>query len=135
MTDKFDHVFICPSDFDKSLAFYRDVLGFSVTSQWGRSGEPRGVQLSRGEASVVLAEHHTVEKQDLSWSEGRRGHAPTIHLATPDADNRFGELPQGVHLKISPENTHWGTRWFVVEDPDGNLIAYEGPAKAGAGGQ
>jgi hypothetical protein len=26
---------------------------------------------------------------------------------------------------VKPEATHWGTRWFVVRDPDGNLIAYE----------
>jgi uncharacterized glyoxalase superfamily protein PhnB len=25
----------------------------------------------------------------------------------------------------APEATHWGTRWFVVKDPDGNLIAFE----------
>jgi hypothetical protein len=23
------------------------------------------------------------------------------------------------------EATHWGTRWFVVRDPDGNLVAFE----------
>jgi uncharacterized glyoxalase superfamily protein PhnB len=24
-----------------------------------------------------------------------------------------------------PGPTHWGTRWFVVRDPDGNTIAFE----------
>ena len=28
------------------------------------------------------------------------------------------------------EPTHWGTRWFVVKDPDGNLIAFEQNANA-----
>jgi hypothetical protein len=26
---------------------------------------------------------------------------------------------------FAPEATHWGTRWFVARDPDGNLIAFE----------
>jgi uncharacterized glyoxalase superfamily protein PhnB len=26
---------------------------------------------------------------------------------------------------VRPEQTHWGMRWFVVKDPDGNLLAFE----------
>jgi hypothetical protein len=28
---------------------------------------------------------------------------------------------------VHPEAMQCGTRWFVVSDPDGNLIAYEQP--------
>ena len=37
----------------------------------------------------------------------------------------FAELAaQGAAL-LAPEASHWGTRWFVARDPDGNLIAFE----------
>ncbi|HEU5295665.1 MAG TPA: MOSC domain-containing protein [Burkholderiaceae bacterium] len=40
--DQFDPVFIEPSSYDASLAFYRDGLGWQVLFAWGRDGEPRG---------------------------------------------------------------------------------------------
>lgn len=53
------------------------------------------------------------------------GARPTVHLAVDDLDVRYAQIaPSGTAL-FAPEATHWGTRWFVVRDPDGNLIAYE----------
>jgi uncharacterized glyoxalase superfamily protein PhnB len=56
---------------------------------------------------------------------GQQGEVPTVHLDIHDLDARFRTLPKGTHVVTPPEDTHWGTRWFVVRDPDGNLIAFE----------
>ncbi|HVJ54631.1 MAG TPA: VOC family protein [Aliidongia sp.] len=123
MTDRFDHLFIAPRDFAASLAFYRDILGMEVTASWGGDGEPRGAMLRRGGVALVLAEPHD-EKADHAWREGRRGHAPTLHLSVEGLSERFAEIPPGDHVRIAPEATHWGAEWFVLEDPDGNMIAF-----------
>ncbi len=91
---------------------------------WGGGGEPRGARLtSRGGFSVVIAEPHS-DSDDKAWEEGRSGTRPTIHLSTNSIDDRYKEVPQGEHIVIKPEKTHWGTKWFVVRDPDGNMIAF-----------
>jgi catechol 2,3-dioxygenase-like lactoylglutathione lyase family enzyme len=123
MKDRFDHLFIAPSDFDRALAFYRDVLGWRTVTSWGGSSEPRGVILDGGAIEVVLAERHPSD--DHSWSDGVNGRRPTVHLVVDDLDGRFEELVPRAPVVVQPETTHWGTRWFVIEDPDGNLIAYE----------
>ena len=116
--DRFHHLFIQPADFDASLKFYRDTLGWSVTEQWGDEREGRGAILSGGGVKVVIAERHVSEAAD--------GNArPTLHLDIHDIDKRFKALPKGAHVVSEPEATHWGTRWFVVRDPDGNEIAFE----------
>jgi len=114
MVDRFHHLFIAPADFDKSVAFYRDVLGWNVTRTWNGNGAGRGVVLSGGGVEVVLAE-------DRGGARPR----PTLHLDIHDIDARFRALPAGSHVVTRPEATPWGTRWFVVRDPDGNLIAFE----------
>jgi uncharacterized glyoxalase superfamily protein PhnB len=48
-----------------------------------------------------------------------------LHLRVADLDQRFAQIPDGTDIVVRPEETHWGTRWFVVKDPDDNLIAYE----------
>ncbi len=59
MMDKFDHIFINPSDFYKSLDFYKNTLGWKLVSSWGEEDEERGAILkSDGDVSVVLAEEH-----------------------------------------------------------------------------
>ena len=112
MIDRFDHLFIAPQDFEASLAFYRDVLGWAILTTWGDGGKERGAVLSGGGIKVVLA-------------EGHQGPRANVHLDIHDVDGRFHRLPKGAHVVVEPEDTHWGTRWFVVRDPDGNLIAFE----------
>jgi len=125
--DKFDHVFINPSNFDKSLDFYKNTLGWKVVSSWGEKGEERGAVLkSDGGVSVVLAEEHN--SQD-SAAKGKSEHKPTVHLNTENIDERFKKIGHGSHVVVKPEDTHWGTRWFVVKDPDGNLLAFNTPKK------
>lgn len=124
--DRFHHVFIEPSSFDASLAFYRDGLGWQVLFSWGGNGEPRGAGLGSGAMQVVLAEPHPAT--DHSKSHGINGSRPTVHLQVDDIDARYDELDrQGLAL-FPPEATHWGTRWFVARDPDGNILAFEQPA-------
>ena len=121
--DQFDHVFVQPSSFDDSLAFYRDALGWKVMFSWGENGEPRGASLSSGAMSIVLAEPHPAE--DKSKSHGINGTRPTVHLLVEDLDQRYEQISIAGVALFAPESTHWGTRWFVAKDPDGNLIAYE----------
>jgi catechol 2,3-dioxygenase-like lactoylglutathione lyase family enzyme len=122
MDKKFDHLFIHPSDFDKSVDFYERILGLQRLTSWGSGDESRGVVLSSGDFTVVLAERHLAEA-DQSWDKGVSGTKPTIHLKTRDIKSVFSQMEQGNHIVVEPEATHWGTFWFVVSDPDGNLIA------------
>jgi len=117
MSDRFHHMSLAPRDFDASVAFYRDTLGWSVTESWGGKGLPRGAILSGGGCKVVLVE-------SSSSTEGTMA-KPRLHLDIHDIDKRFAKLPPGAHVVYPPQDTPWGTRWFVVRDPDDNLIAFE----------
>lgn len=128
MNDRFDHLFIEPASFDATLAFYRDTLGWSIDFQWGQGNEPRGAQLNGGGVRLVIAEDHPAE--DHSKSGGINSHRPTLHLHVDDLDARYQSLLDRSVVVVHPEATHWGTRWFVLRDPDGNLIAYETPNSA-----
>jgi catechol 2,3-dioxygenase-like lactoylglutathione lyase family enzyme len=118
VSDRFHHLFIKPSDFEASLAFYRDTLGWEVTETWGGTGKERGAILSGGGIRVVLSER-SAETKDA------RGTQPSVHLDIHDVDQRFRKIGSGKHVVAQPEDTPWGTRWFVLRDPDGNLIAFE----------
>lgn len=117
MIDRFHHLLIQPADYEASVAFYRDTLGWTVTREWGGAqDEDRGVILSGGGMKVILA------NQGVSGFPRGRAH---LHLDIHDIDARFKRLTPSMDVVVPPGPTPWGTRWFVVRDPDGNLIAFE----------
>jgi uncharacterized glyoxalase superfamily protein PhnB len=121
-------LFIAPADFDRAIAFYRDTLRWRPVASWGGGGEPRGAIVNGGGIEVVLAERHAAD--DHARPQGSNEQRPTVHLRVDDIDARFRELAATAEIVVTLEKTHWGTRWFVVRDPDGNLIAYEQPLPA-----
>jgi len=116
MIDRFHHIFVHPRDFDRSLGFYRDALGWSVTRSWGEDGKPRGAILSGGGVKSVLSE------EDVT---GGAAKGPEVFFDIHDIDERFKALPQDVDVVVPPGPNAWGTRWFVIRDPDGTLLAFE----------
>ena len=117
MSDRFDHLAIAAADFDQSLAFYRDVLRWRVIDEWPDRGAGRGAVLTGGGIRLVLSERDATGVEPTP--------SPRLHLDIHDIDARFKEMPAGAHVLRRPEQTQWGTRWFVVKDPDGNVIAFE----------
>lgn len=127
---KFDHLFIQPLDWGKSFQFYTETLGWKVDHQFGEAADAgRFANLRYGEFAMILAEDHDMtapsQKPTVYKTKGRI----SLHFHTDDVDATFGTIKDGSHVLTRPENTHWGTRWFVVEDPDGNQFAWQGPAK------
>lgn len=126
--EKFEHLFIQPRDYTKSFQFFREVLGWTVTYSHGDSSDAgRLAYFSYNDFKLVLAEDHDLShpktKPEVYKTKGRI----SIHFDTNDVDESFSRIKGGPHVVTHPENTHWGTRWFVVEDPDGNQFGWQGP--------
>jgi catechol 2,3-dioxygenase-like lactoylglutathione lyase family enzyme len=118
------------SDLDRSLAVYRDVLGFHVHV---RRPEERFAYLVRENAHLTLEE---------ATGPGRRFHtAPleypfgrgvNLQIEVADVDALYGAVRRaGLDIRI-PLEERWyrhddselGNRQFVVADPDGYLLRF-----------
>ena len=66
----FDHIFIAPQDFDKSMSFYRDTLSFQEVQSWGEQGTRGALLKSAAGMAVVIAEQHE-PAGDAAWSARR----------------------------------------------------------------
>lgn len=104
---------------DKSLAFYRDVLGFVLKDKWEEEGAVTGVELLAGSVTFWLG-------QD-DWKKGRgrvKGEGCRIYCGTTqDIDLLAARVRStGTALAEEPKDMSWGGRAFAVRDPDGFLI-------------
>ena len=102
------------SDIAASLAYYRDVLGFQVTFQYG---QPLSYAcLCRDEIAVHL----------LASSRTKRlpGHG-AICVFVRDVDQIYAEVSgRGAKLLNQPEDRDYGMRDFDVVDADGNQLTF-----------
>jgi lactoylglutathione lyase len=104
------------NDIDKSLAWYRDVLGFTVSGRWEMDGELRGAELSAGDVLFMIG-------QD-DWQKGRgrvKGVGVRLYCETnQDIDKIAARIKAaGGTLASEPTDQSWGYREFSVDDPDG----------------
>jgi catechol 2,3-dioxygenase-like lactoylglutathione lyase family enzyme len=129
------HVSITVSDADRSVAFYRDKLGFNVVGVSEASGDELAEALGLNEASlkvVVMEQGNMVlELIEYALPDDRHMVAPRpcdvgcMHMAleVDDIHALFDELSaQGVKFntppKRNPDSIDWAW-WCYMQDPDG----------------
>lgn len=103
-------------DLGASLAWYRDVVGFTVEETYERDGEMAGVSLVAGEVRLFLS-------QD-DWAKGRdrvKGQGMGLYMSTVQDVDVLAERirERGGELASEPADMPWGVRSFTLKDPDG----------------
>ena len=139
------HIAICTRDMDKSLAFYRDILGMKVLfdgptdpTEGGRTQNFEQVRKSRrrvslsfgtGQKPTLTITSHAGEEiagQPLKLDQMGITH---FSFTVPDTEVLLQELQaKGVPLAGSREafaNAQGRVRSFYVHDPDGILIQFD----------
>lgn len=123
---RFDHIFLSAKGRPELFAFYRDIMGMEVVQEWGGEGQPRGqVLTSKSGFSVTIAEPHAAS--DHAWTDGVNGPRPTLYFEVSDVRWMFESLEKDVDVVVAMEQTHWGVTWFVIRDPNDNLLAFFQP--------
>lgn len=118
-----------------AIRFYRDMLGFTVTSKSKTMSEDgddvNWAMLELGSATVMLNTAYdpdeVPEKPDRArWS----GHQDTcLFLGSPDVDGAYRELlKRGVVLE-PPKVTWYGMKQLYLTDPDGFGICFQWKAE------
>ncbi|HSS45516.1 MAG TPA: VOC family protein [Thermoanaerobaculia bacterium] len=115
-------------DVHKSLAWYRDVVGFVVGERWEDKGELMGVELKAGRVSFMIGQDDWKKGRDRKKGEGFRLYCTT----TQDIDAiAAGIKARGGKLDSEPQDQQWGTRDFSFTDPDGFKITIAKETKRG----
>jgi uncharacterized glyoxalase superfamily protein PhnB len=115
------------ADIERSCGFYCEKLGFTQVFSYG---EPAYyAQVSRDAARLNL---RCVERAaiDTKMRDGEELLSASMTVATADEIKLlFLEFQgAGVAFRQTLKKQPWGAKNFIVEDPDGNLLLFAGPA-------
>ena len=113
------------NDLQRSLAWYRDVIGFVVTDEWRVEGTLRGVEMRAGSVDIFLGQDDWKRGRDRIKGEGFRIYGRTVG----DIDKLAASIKaRGGVLSHEPQTQSWGERDFSMVDPDGFRITFSSGA-------
>jgi uncharacterized glyoxalase superfamily protein PhnB len=109
------------TDLRRSIAFYRDVLGFMVGEEWRENGALAGVEILAGSVNVFLSQDDFAKGRDRQKGLGFRVRCHT----TQDIDRFAAQIKErGGMLDEEPKDMPWGERLFMISDPDGFKLSF-----------
>ena len=119
------------SDLEVSLAWYRDVVGFTIDHRYEREGNLIAIALKAGEVRILIVQDDGAKGMDRSKGEGL-----SLQITTPQSIDELARCikERGGTLALEPTTVPWGPRMFRLQDPDGFkfTISSGTPARADA---
>lgn len=107
------------NDLQKSLAWYRDVVGFTEGERYERDGSLRAVVLEAGDMQILIGQDDGAKGMNRAKGQGMSFQF-TTDQSIDDIANRIKS--NGGTLESEPIDTPWGARTFRLSDPDGFKI-------------
>ncbi len=104
------------NDLHKSLAWWRDVVGFTVQEEHMRDGKLGAVSLVAGGVRLIVGQDDGAKGWDRAKGEGF-----SLYITTAqDVDEVAAAIKsRGGSLDQEPTDMPWGARAFRLTDPDG----------------
>jgi uncharacterized glyoxalase superfamily protein PhnB len=118
------------SDIERSTAFYRDVLGFSIVQTVPDGAPFVFVWLRRDEVSVFVNAAHAVSEEHPGFAKRTAGGTNTMFFTMEAADVAAGIDALFEHVKsrapvfMPLKDQFYGMREFGIEDPDGHVVLF-----------
>lgn len=118
------------SSVERSLAFYRDVLGFSVSATVPEGTGPFVFAwMQRDGVSVFLNSRESVEEHAALASRAIGGTATLFITIEADdvaggVDGLFATVSTRAKVMMALKDQFYGMREFGIEDPDGYVIFF-----------
>jgi predicted lactoylglutathione lyase len=106
------------NDVGRSIAWYRDGLGFFVAERWEEGGQLKGVMLKAGACHLALAQDDFAKGRDRPKGVGFRIWCETLQ----DVDAIAARLRAFGGSFTEEPGDHWDMYSFTAEDPDGFKI-------------
>jgi catechol 2,3-dioxygenase-like lactoylglutathione lyase family enzyme len=122
--------FLPHSDWEASLAFYRDTLGFEVRNDVGYNGMHWVTVGPKGQPGTSIVLYPPAATPGITDDERRvieemmaKGTYATLLLATHDLEGTFERLQaRDAEIVQEPTDQPYGVRDCAVHDPAGNMI-------------
>lgn len=111
-------------DMEKSTAFYRDVLGFTMGQTVPDQAPFVFVWMKRDEVSVFLNDITAAAHDYPHAAQLPSGGTAALFFVVSDVDGYHAQVAPKANIVMPLKTQFYGMREFAVTDPDGHLITF-----------
>jgi len=111
-------------DVAKSLAFYHDVLGFTIGETVPDKEPFVFVWMKHGDVSVFLNDINAAAHDYPAAASLPQGGTAALFFIITDVDGYHAEVAPKTKVIMPLKTQFYGLREFAVTDPDGHIITF-----------
>jgi catechol 2,3-dioxygenase-like lactoylglutathione lyase family enzyme len=124
--------FLEVTDVDETIAFYTDVLGFTVTDSIAADGHRVWASLLKDDVRLMVNRMHTHDDDEDDGHGHDHPHEPaltgSLYFNVDDVDKLAIDLGGKVPLEFGPTTQPHGMREIAVVDPNGYVLVFGTPS-------
>jgi len=109
---------------ERSIAFYRDILGFTVTMTVPEEGPHVFAAVSSGPIEVFFNAIASAVAEYPAFKDRPIGGTLTLFMEVVHIHEAYAALRDKVNIVMPLEKKWYGVTEFAFEDPDGYLLTY-----------
>jgi len=110
---------------ETTVAFYRDVLGFSVIAQVPPEGGAHvWAFMNQGGAFVMLQEKNSLVAEIPEFANHKIGGSFTLYVVVPDVHALYKKVAGKVRMVCDMHTTFYGAEEFAIADCNGYILAF-----------
>ncbi len=117
------------ADVERSVEFYRHVLGFDLMAVRGR-GDATRAHLKLGDIEIIFRSLDVYAP--LPYLDPALENQLILHIQVDDVAELFARIKDQVKLVRSLEPTLFGSAEFMIRDIDGRILAFSQTAGSSA---
>ena len=111
-------------DVDRSIRFYRDVLGFTVTATVPDAAPYVFAVVQSGAVEIFLNAPEPAIAEYPAFKDRPIGGTLTLFIEVAPIQRAYESLKDRVNIVMPLEHKWYGVTEFAFEDPDGYLITF-----------
>lgn len=112
------------ADVERSVEFYRHVLGFDLIAVRGR-GDTTRAHLKLGDVEIIFRSLDVYAP--LPYLDPALENQLILHIQVDDVAELFHRIQDQVRIVRSLEPTLFGSAEFMIRDVDGRILAFSQP--------
>ncbi len=112
------------ADVERSVEFYRHVLGFELVGVRGR-GDATRAHLKLGTIEVIFRSLEPLAARP--YSDPALENQLILHIQVEDVFDLYDRIKRRVHVVRPLEPTLFGSAEFMIRDVDGRILAFSQP--------
>jgi uncharacterized glyoxalase superfamily protein PhnB len=111
-------------DIQRTIDFYRDVLGFSVLTTVENDGEVGFAVMQRDSVELMFQSRKSLSENVPALTGSSIGASQTFYIEVSGIDPLYAQLKSKVTIVVDLHTTFYGTREFYFRDINGYILSF-----------